>query len=165
MVQTIRPARIEDCELLAALIRELAAYEKLEHDAKATGDDLRRHLFGERPFAEALVADEDGQAVGFAIFFHSFSTFSGKPGLYLEDLFVKPESRGRGIGKSLMVRLAKIAIDRDCGRFEWAVLDWNAPSIAFYKTLGAVPKDEWTVYRVDGEALKHLAQRGTNVAG
>jgi GNAT superfamily N-acetyltransferase len=160
---TIREARPEDCEVLAGLIRDLAIYEKLEHEAKATADDLRRHLFGQRPYAQALIAEVEGQASGFALYFSNFSTFKGKPGIYLEDLFVKPEHRGQGIGKALLARLAKIALERDCGRFEWAVLDWNASSIAFYQSLGARPMNDWTVFRVDGEALGKLAEH--DIAG
>lgn len=153
----IRPARPEDAETLVALIRELAAYERLEHQAQATPEDLRRHLFGPQPHAEALIAEVDGRPVGFALYFHSFSTFRGRPSLYLEDLFVQPAQRGRGLGKSLLRHLARLAVDRGCGRMEWAVLDWNAPAIAFYRSLGARPMDDWTVYRVDGEAMERLA--------
>jgi GNAT superfamily N-acetyltransferase len=120
---------------------------------------LAAHLFGERPYAEALIAEVDGEPAGFALFFHNFSTFVGKPGLYLEDLFVRPAFRGLGLGKRLMVRLARIALERDCGRFEWSVLDWNTPAIDFYRSLGATGMDEWTVQRVDGEALKALASQ------
>lgn len=154
---TIRPARRDDAETLANLIRELAVYEKLEAHAKATPDDLRRHLFGRKPVAEALIAEVGGRPVGFAIFFTTFSTFRGQPGLYLEDLFVEPEHRGRGIGTALLTTIAKLAVDRDYGRFEWSVLAWNAPAIAFYKTLGAWSMDEWTIYRVDGDAMARLA--------
>lgn len=154
---SIRPARPEDAPALAGLIRDLAVYERLEGQARASADDLRRHLFGPRPYAEALVAEAGGEAVGFALFFHTFSTFRGAPGLYLEDLFVRPDHRGEGIGKALLASLARIAVDRGCARFEWAVLDWNEPSIAFYRALGARPMDEWTTYRVDDEALARLA--------
>jgi GNAT superfamily N-acetyltransferase len=160
MSHTIRPARSDDAEAIAALIRELAAYEKLDDEARATPESLHRHLFGPRPFAEALIAEVDGEPVGFALFFHNFSTFRGQPGLYLEDLFVRPEFRGRGLGKSLLARLAALAVERDCGRLEWAVLDWNAPAIGFYRSLGARPMDEWTVFRVDDEALTRLAAGG-----
>ncbi|MDB5352225.1 MAG: diamine acetyltransferase [Planctomycetota bacterium] len=155
----IRHACEGDCETLVGLIHELAVYERLGHEARATAEDLRRHLFGERPYADALIAEDGGFAIGFALFFFNFSTFKGKPGIYLEDLFVKPEFRGRGIGKALLARLARTAVERDCGRFEWAVLDWNEPSIAFYKALGARPMEDWTVYRVDGDALEILAAR------
>jgi GNAT superfamily N-acetyltransferase len=154
---TIRPAGIEDAPTIATLIRELAVYEKLEEHAKATGDDLARHLFGERPAAEVILAEVDGMAVGFALFFPTFSTFRGQPGLYLEDLFVRLEYRGQGIGKALLANVAKAAVARGCGRLEWAVLDWNEPSIAFYRSQGAVPMDEWTVFRVADESLNKLA--------
>ena len=157
MNATIRPARPDDAETIANLIRELAAYERLEHEAKATPADLARHLFGDRPAAEVLIAEVDGSPVGFALFFPTFSTFRGQPGIYLEDLFVRPEHRGRGIGKALLAGVAKVAVDRDCGRLEWSVLDWNAPSIAFYRAQGARPMDGWTVFRVDDQALIDLA--------
>ena len=154
----IRPARPDDCETLATLIRELAVYEKLEGEAKATAADLERNLFGPRPFAEALIAESGGGPVGFALFFPTFSTFRGQPGLYLEDLFVRPDHRGRGIGKGLLARLAALALERGCGRLEWAVLDWNEPSIGFYRSLGALPMDDWTVYRVADAPLEWLAR-------
>lgn len=154
---TIRPAKPEDCPAIANLIRELAVYERLEHEAEATAEDLRRDLFGERIYAECLIAEDAGEPVGFALFFPNYSTFRGRPGLYLEDLFVRPSHRGQGIGKGLLARIARIAVDRGCGRFEWAVLDWNEPSIGFYKALGARPMDDWTVFRVDGEAMTRLA--------
>jgi GNAT superfamily N-acetyltransferase len=162
-VIVIRPAVREDAGRILAFIRELAEYEKLADEAVADEAGLAAHLFGERPYAEALIAEVDGEPAGFALFFHNFSTFVGKPGLYLEDLFVRPAFRGLGLGKRLMVRLARIALERDCGRFEWSVLDWNTPAIDFYRSLGATGMDEWTVQRVDGEALKALASqdRGT----
>jgi GNAT superfamily N-acetyltransferase len=153
----IRPANEGDCDTIASLIRELATYERLEDQAKATTDDLARNLFGPRPFAEALVAEVKGIAVGFALYFHTFSTFRGQPGLYLEDLFVRPEHRGNGIGKGLLASLARIALERGCGRVEWAVLDWNEPSIGFYRSLGARPMDDWTVYRLADAPLANLA--------
>lgn len=153
----IRPAVREDTGRILAFIRELAEYEKLAHEAVADEAGLAAQLFGPTPRAEVLIADVDGEAAGFALFFHNFSTFVGKPGLYLEDLFVRPQYRGLGLGKRLMVRLAKIALDRDCGRFEWSVLDWNTPAIDFYRTLGAVGMDEWTGQRVTGDALTALA--------
>jgi GNAT superfamily N-acetyltransferase len=156
---TIRPARLDDAPTIANLIRELAVYEKLEHQAKATSDDLARHLFGDRPAAEVLIAEVGGKPVGFALFFSTFSTFRGQPGLYLEDLFVRPEHRGRGIGKALLASVARVAVDRGCGRLEWSVLDWNTPSIEFYRSQGAVPMDEWTVFRVDEEALIQMASK------
>ena len=154
---TIRPATVDDVPLIAQLIRELAEYERLADAAVATEDGLREQLFGERPAAEVLVAEADGEPVGFALFFHTFSTFLGKRGLYLEDLFVRPDFRGLGLDKHLMAALARIAVRRDCGRFEWSVLDWNAPSIAFYRKLGATGMDEWTVQRLEGDALHALA--------
>jgi GNAT superfamily N-acetyltransferase len=157
-MNTIRAATPDDCELIANLIRELAVYERLENEAKATPEDLRKYLFGDRPYAECMIAEVAGQAVGFALFFFNFSTFRGRPGIYLEDLFVRSEYRGRGLGKALLIRLANLAIERGCERFEWAVLDWNGPSIGFYKSLGARPMDEWTVFRVDGDALTKLAE-------
>ena len=156
-ILTIRPATVEDVALVARLIRELAEYERLADAAVATEADLREQLFGERPAAEVLVAEADGEPAGFALFFHTFSTFLGKRGLYLEDLFVRPSARGVGLGKHLMAALARIAVQRDCGRFEWSVLDWNAPAIGFYRRIGAVGMDEWTVQRLEGEALHALA--------
>ncbi len=153
----IRPAVREDTGRILAFIRELAEYEQLSHEAVADEAGLARQLFGDTPRAEVLIAEVDGEAAGFALFFHNFSTFVGKPGLYLEDLFVRPQYRGLGLGKRLMVRLAKIAQDRDCGRFEWSVLDWNTPAIDFYRSLGAVGMDAWTVQRVTGDALTALA--------
>jgi GNAT superfamily N-acetyltransferase len=158
-VIVIRPAIREDTGRILAFIRELAEYEKLADAAVADEAGLAAHLFGERPYAEALIAEVDGEPAGFALFFHNFSTFVGRPGLYLEDLFVRPAFRGLGLGKRLMVRLARIALERDCGRFEWSVLDWNTPAIDFYRSLGATGMDEWTVQRVDGEALKALASQ------
>lgn len=157
---TLRPARPDDAGTIASLIRELAVFEKLEDQAKATADDLRRHLFGDRPAADVILAEVGGEVVGFALFFPTFSTFRGQPGIYLEDLFVRPDHRGRGIGKAILARLARIAVDRGCGRLEWAVLDWNRPAIGFYRSLGAVPMDEWTVYRVVDPALGRLAVEG-----
>ena len=154
---SIRPATIDDVPLIRALIGELAEYERLADAAVATDDDLRAQLFGAQPAAEVLIGEVDGEAAGFALFFHNFSTFLGKRGLYLEDLFVRPAARGAGLGKHLMAALARIAVQRDCGRFEWSVLDWNAPAIGFYRRIGAVGMDEWTVQRVSGAALVRLA--------
>ncbi|MFC3443162.1 GNAT family N-acetyltransferase [Sphingobium rhizovicinum] len=154
----IRDAVAQDIDVILTFIRALADYERLAHAVKADRDTLARYLFGPRPMAEVLIADHDGASVGFALFFHNFSTFEGRPGLYLEDLFVLPEARGLGAGKALLARLAGLAIERDCARLEWSVLDWNAPSIAFYRALGARPMDEWTVQRVDGDALVALAR-------
>ena len=154
---TIRPANADDVPLIAQLIRDLAEYERLADAAVATDDGLREQLFGERPAAEVLIAEADGEPAGFALFFHTFSTFLGKRGLYLEDLFVRPAFRGLGLGKHLMAALARIAVKRGCGRFEWSVLDWNAPAIGFYRALGATAIDEWTVHRLEGDALHALA--------
>lgn len=153
----IRDARPEDIDTILTFIRALADYERLAHAVKADRDMLARHLFGPRPMAEVLIAEHEGAAVGFALFFHNFSTFEARPGIYLEDLFVLPQARGLGAGKALLARLASLAIERDCARLEWSVLDWNAPAIAFYRALGAQPMDEWTVQRVDGDALVALS--------
>ncbi|HKI19474.1 MAG TPA: GNAT family N-acetyltransferase [Isosphaeraceae bacterium] len=156
---SIRLARPDDAELLVNLVRELAVYEKLEEFAKATPADFQRHLFGPRPVAEAAIAEAAGEPVGFALWFTTFSTFRGQAGIYLEDIFVKPAFRGRGIGKALLAAVAKLAVERGCGRLEWSVLDWNAPAIGFYRALGARPMDEWTVYRIDDEPLRRLAEK------
>jgi GNAT superfamily N-acetyltransferase len=153
----IEPAREQHVPLILELIKGLAEYEKLAHEVIATEAGLRDTLFGPRPSAEVVLAYDNEEAVGFALFFHNYSTFLGKRGLYLEDLFVRPEWRGRGAGRALLTHLAKIAAERDCGRFEWAVLDWNEPAIGFYKSLGAKPMHEWTVFRVTGESLRALA--------
>src|SRR5262245_54884091 len=142
----IRPATEKDVPLIRSFILQLAEYEKLSHEAVMSEETLRESLFGARRYAEVLLGDADGQPVAFAVFFHNFSTFVGRPGLYLEDLFVIPEMRGRGYGRAMLIELAKIARERRCGRFEWAVLDWNESAITFYKNLGAVPMDEWTVF-------------------
>ena len=152
----IRPATPADIPLIAQLIRELAEYEKLTHCVVFTEESLQKHLFGSCRYAEVLIAEQDHVGVGFALFFHNFSTFLGQPGIYLEDLFVKPAYRGHGHGKALLTALAKLAVERGCGRLEWAVLDWNKPAIGFYESLGARPNDEWTVYRLAGDALNSL---------
>jgi GNAT superfamily N-acetyltransferase len=152
----IRLARPDDAPLLLALIRGLAEYEKLSDQVTATAEDLRDTLFGARPAAEALIAELDGAPAGFALFFSNYSTFLAKPGIYLEDLFVKPEMRRRGVGRALFTHVARLAVERNCGRFEWSVLDWNEPAIAFYRSLGAVPLSDWTVFRLTGEALRRL---------
>lgn len=153
----IRPATEEDVPLLLRFIKDLAEYEHLSHEVSATEETLRESLFGGRRVAEALLAYLGNEPAGFALFFHNFSTFLGLPGIYLEDLFVRPEYRGSGAGRELLVRLAKLAKERGCGRLEWSVLDWNEPSIGFYKSVGAVPMDDWTVYRLTGDALEKLS--------
>jgi GNAT superfamily N-acetyltransferase len=153
----IRPATEADLGTIEELIRALAEYERMADEVVMDGDLLRQNLFGDRPYAEVLIAEVEGEAAGFALFFHNFSTFLGRPGIYLEDLFVKPEHRAKGFGKALLKRLAEIAVERGCGRMEWAVLDWNEPAIGFYKKLGARPNDEWTVFRLAGESLRNLA--------
>jgi GNAT superfamily N-acetyltransferase len=160
---TIRPATEADAAMILGLIRELADYEQLAHEVTATENDLHASLFGVHPDAEVVLAETDGDVVGYALFFHNYSTFRCKRGLYLEDLFVQPAFRGRGIGKLLLSHLAKLAVQRGCARFEWAVLDWNESAIRFYRSLEAEPMTEWTVFRVTGEALERLAgeRRGT----
>ena len=158
----IRPATAADLPLICALVRELAEYEHLAHQVRLNDEALGEYLFGPRPMAEVVIADLDGSGVGFALFFHNFSTFEGRPGIYLEDLFVRPEARRHGLGRALLAHLGALAVARGCARLEWAVLDWNEPSIAFYKTLGARPMDEWTVMRVDGAALTQLAATTSN---
>ncbi len=153
----LREARAEDCGLILALIRELAEYEKLSHEVVATEEVLRETLFGEHPRGEVVIGEFQGKPVGYALFFHNFSTFTGRPGIYLEDIYVKPEMRGRGYGKCLLTYVARLAIERKCSRMEWSVLDWNEPSIRFYRSLGAVAMDEWTVQRLAGSALDEVA--------
>ena len=158
MTSTVRPATPADLPLIAQLIRDLADYEKLSHAVRFDKAALGEHLFGPRPMAEVLIAEQDGQGQGFALFFHNFSTFEGKPGIYLEDLYVRPQARGTGLGKALLQRLAALAVERGCARLEWSVLDWNAPSIAFYRSLGARMMDEWRIMRVDGAALQQMGR-------
>jgi len=153
----IRPATAADVPIILELIRALATYERAPNDVTATEDGLSKVLFGEKPAAEVLLAFENETAVGFAVFFHNFSTWLGRPGLYLEDLFVRPEDRGKGYGRALLIHLAKIARDRGCGRMEWAVLDWNEPAIQFYRKLGAKSMDEWTVFRLKRDGIAKLA--------
>ena len=153
----LRQAQIADVPQILSFVRELAEYEKLAHEAVADEATLAAQLFGDHPAAEVVIAEVDGQPAGFALFFHNFSTFLGRRGLYLEDLFVRPQYRGLGLGKRLMVHLAKLAVERDCGRFEWSVLDWNEPAIRFYRSLGAAGLEEWTVQRLSGPALHALA--------
>jgi GNAT superfamily N-acetyltransferase len=154
----IRAAVPADVPLIRRLIEGLAEYERLRHACVATDAQLERTLFGERPYAEVVIAEVGGTAAGFALFFHNYSTFLARPGIYLEDLYVEPAWRGRGVGKALLQHLAALAVARDCGRLEWSVLDWNVDAIGFYRRLGAEPQDEWTVYRVSGDALARLAR-------
>jgi GNAT superfamily N-acetyltransferase len=156
----IRIATEDDVPLILSLVKELAEYERLSHQVVATEEVLRDSLFGERRVAEVLIGHRGGEPAGFALFFHNFSTFLGRPGIYLEDLYVRPRYRGMGFGKALLARLAKLAKERGCGRLEWWVLDWNEPAIRFYKALGAVPMEDWTVYRLAGESLDELAAGG-----
>lgn len=153
----IRSATEADVPLVLALIRELADYERLSHEVRADEDLLRSALFGDRPAAEVLLGYAEGEPAGFALFFHNFSAFLGRPGIYLEDLFVRPPFRGSGLGRAMMEHLARLAQERGCGRLKWWVLDWNEPAIGFYKKLGAAPMDDWTVYRLAGENLNRLA--------
>src|SRR5258707_8655069 len=153
----IRPARVEDVSIILELIRDLATYERAPNEVTVTEEQLVDVLFGERPAAEVLLAFEGQSPVGFAVFFYNFSTWLGRPGLYLEDLFVKPDERGKGYGRALLVELAKIARDRGCGRMEWAVLNWNEPAIKFYQALGAKPMDEWTVFGLTADKILKLA--------
>jgi GNAT superfamily N-acetyltransferase len=156
---SIRALREDEIELVLGFIRELAEYEHLLHEVTATAQDLRAALFGPRAHAEAVLGCIDGEPCGFALFFHNFSTFLGKPGLYLEDLYVRPAARGRGLGSYMLAWLARLALERGCGRFEWAVLDWNEPALRVYRSLGARAADEWTLHRVTGEALVKLAAK------
>src|SRR6478736_10185261 len=160
----IRPARVQDVPIILELIRDLATYERAPNEVTATDEQLVDVLFGERPVAEVLLAFEGQSPVGFAVYFYNFSTWLGRPGLYLEDLFVKPENRGKGYGRALLVELAKIARDRGCGRMEWAVLNWNEPAIEFYQALGAKPMDEWTVFRLTREEIARLAEAADTAA-
>lgn len=154
----LRPATEADLDTIIELIRALAEYEREPDAVRLDRADLGRHLFGPRPYAEVILAEtEAGASAGFALFFHNFSTWEGRPGIYLEDLFVRPQYRGEGYGKALLAALARLARERGCARLEWAVLDWNEPAIRFYRALGAVPLDEWTTYRLTGEALARLA--------
>jgi GNAT superfamily N-acetyltransferase len=156
----IRPVTPNDMEVLANLVRELAVYEKLEEHATATADDFRQNLFSSRPTAEAAIVEVAGDAVGFALWFTTFSTFMGRPGIYLEDVFVRPPYRGQGIGKALLAMLARLAVERGCGKLNWSVLNWNEPAIGFYRALGARPIDEWMGFRLAGEPLHRLAALG-----
>ena len=158
MTLVIRPGEREDVPVIADLIRGLAYFERLEDQVSMTEERLAANLFGPRRYAETLIAQDGDQHVGFALFFHNFSTFLAKPGIYLEDLFVIPEHRGRGVGRALLKELARLAVERECGRLEWSVLDWNKEAIAFYERLGARPNSEWTTYRLAGEALSALGR-------
>lgn len=162
---TIRVATAADVSTILSFIKDLAEYEKLAHEVVADEEALRTTLFGAPPSAEVLLAELAGAQVGFALFFPSYSTFLGKPGLYLEDLFVRPSARGQGVGRALMSALARIAVSRDYGRFEWSVLDWNEPAIRFYRSLGAKPQSEWTVQRLTGAPLAALAEHWTKPVG
>ena len=157
MTINIRFAERRDVPVIAELIRALSRFEKLEHEVTMTEELVDKTLFGPRPYAETLLAEENGSAIGFALFFHNFSTFLAQPGIYLEDLYVMEEHRSKGVGRALLARLAAIAVERNCGRLEWAVLDWNTDAIGFYERLGAQPNSEWTVYRLTGEPLRTLA--------
>jgi GNAT superfamily N-acetyltransferase len=163
--QTIRIERAteRDVPLILSLIKGLAEYEKLAHEVTATEDKLRATLFGPRPAAEVVIAYADEAPAGFALFFHNYSTFLGQPGIYLEDLYVVPQSRGRGLGRRLLSHLAQIAVERNCGRLEWSVLDWNEPAIGFYRRLGARLMDEWSIFRVTGDSLRALAGASRDV--
>ncbi|QRY78946.1 GNAT family N-acetyltransferase [Pseudomonas sp. PDNC002] len=156
---TLRPATPADIPLILDLITELADYERLAHEVKADAQRMHAHLFGPRPYAEVLIGEVDDQPQGFALFFHNYSTWLSQPGIYLEDLYVRPAARGAGLGKALLTELARLAVERGCGRLEWSVLDWNEPAIGFYRSLGARPQDEWSVYRLTGEALRELADK------
>ncbi len=156
---TVRNSSIDDCELILSFIKELAEYEKLSHEVVATVETLQETLYGENPFAEVLIGEFAGAAVGYALFFHNYSTFTGRPGIYLEDIYVKPEMRGKGFGKCMLSYIAKLAVARKCTRVEWSVLDWNEPSIQFYRSIGAVPMEEWTVQRLHETALEDFANQ------
>lgn len=159
VVLHLRPAAESDLDLVLAFVRELAEYERLAHMVVDDRERMRVSLFGSQPHAEVVIAEHGGQPAGFALFFHNFSTFLARPGLYLEDLFVRPAFRGHGVGKALLLYLAKLARERGCGRYEWSVLDWNRPAIDFYEGLGATPMNEWRLMRVTGEALDELGRR------
>lgn len=156
----LRTATERDVPLILSFVRELAEYERLSHEVVATEELLRASLFGERQAAEVVIGNYGDEPAGFALFFHNFSTFLGRPGIYLEDLYVTPSLRGRGVGRAMLAYLAKLAKKRDCGRLEWSVLDWNEPAIKLYKSIGATPMDDWTVFRVTEETLHGLADEG-----
>ncbi len=156
---TIRSTTADDCALILSFVQELADYERLSDAVVATTATLEETLFGERPYAEVTIGEYQGEAVGYSLFFHNFSTFTGRPGIYLEDIYIKPEMRGKGFGKLMLAYIAKLAVERNCTRVEWSVLDWNEPSIQFYRSIGAKPMDEWTVQRLDGRELASFAQQ------
>ena len=153
----LRGTTKDDCSLILDLIMELAEYEKLAHEVVATVETLEETLFGENAYAEVFIGEFEDATVGYALFFHNFSTFTGRPGIYLEDIYVKPEMRGKGFGKCMLAYIAKLAVERNCTRVEWSVLDWNEPSIQFYRSIGAIPMDGWTTQRLHGEALSNFA--------
>ena len=155
---SIRNTSADDCQLILQFIKELAEYEKLSHEVVATPQILQESLFGERPYAEVLIGEYQATPVAYALFFHNLSTFTGRPGIYLEDIYVRPEMRGKGFGRSMLSYIAKLAVERNCTRVEWSVLDWNQPAIQFYRSIGANPLDEWTVQRLHGEALGQFAK-------
>lgn len=157
---SVRPATAKDIASIASLIRGLAEYERLSHVVVLDEDRLRDHLFGPRPYAEVLVAEVNGEVVGFALFFFNYSTFRAQPGMFLEDLFVLPDHRGKGLGKALLGELARLAVERGCGRVEWSVLNWNEPAIRFYQSLGAEPMRDWTIFRLSGQALVGASEKG-----
>jgi GNAT superfamily N-acetyltransferase len=157
---TIRNAEKSDAPLILSFIKEIANYEKLSHEVTATEKDIQENLFGDTKYAEVLIAESENEPVGYALFFYNFSTFTGRPGIYLEDLFIRPKYRGKGIGKTLLLKLIKIAKNKNCGRVEWCVLDWNEPAIEFYKNLGAVPMDGWSIFRVTNEKFEKILEKG-----
>ena len=154
----IRDTTVDDCDLILNFIKELAEYERLSHEVTATRETLQETLFGENPHAEVLIGEFKRDPVAYALFFHNFSTFTGRPGIYLEDIYVRPQMRGKGFGKCLFAYIARLAVERNCTRVEWSVLDWNEPSIQFYRSIGAIPMDEWTVQRLHGDALNSFAE-------
>lgn len=156
---SIRSTTAQDCELILGFIRELADYEKLSHEVVATPETLRETLFGDKAYAEVTIGEYRGEPVGYSLFFHNFSTFTGRPGIYLEDIYVKPAMRAKGFGKLMLAYIARLAVERNCTRVEWSVLDWNEPSIQFYRSIGAAPMDGWTVQRLDGPELSDFAQQ------
>ena len=156
---SIRSSGIEDCSVILGFIKELAEYEKLSHEVVASVDILQETLFGDKSYAEVLIGELEGIPVAYSLFFHNFSTFTGRPGIYLEDIYVQPQMRGKGMGKSMLSYIAKLAVERNCTRFEWSVLDWNEPAIQFYRSIGATPMDGWTVQRLDGLELTDFAKQ------